>query len=103
LYWVRKDQTPYDALKEVAPMSTITTLVALGHLVPEGFGVSGIQGGQPEQCGDRWTSSNPYRATGARVDAALVELPKHVAALMNRPTTDVPTTGVPQSAMERRT
>lgn len=84
-------------------MSAITNLVFLGHLVPGGTRVSGIQGGQPKQHGGRWTTSSRYCALDARFNAAVFELPKHDAAPMSRPTTDVPTTGVPQSAMERRT
>lgn len=84
-------------------MSAITNIVSLGRLVPGGTRVSGIQGGQQKQRGGRWTVSSQYCALDARFNTAVFELPKHVAAPMSRPTTDIPTTGVPQSAMERRT
>lgn len=82
-------------------MSDITTIVSPGYLVARGAGVSEIQAGQPKPRAGRWTSSNPYCATDAQYSAVEFDLPKH--ALMTRGTTDVPMTGVPPSAIQRRT
>jgi hypothetical protein len=83
-------------------MSEITTLVSPGHLVRGEIRVSEIQAGQPKLGAGRWNASNQYCAIDARPTAVDFDLPKH-AALMTGAPTDVPTTGVPPSAVKRRT
>lgn len=78
-------------------MNTMTNIVSPGRLVSGGIRVSEGQAGLPHA--GRQMSANPYCTWQHSVD---FDLPKHVALLAGAPT-DVPTTGVPPSAVKRRT
>ncbi|HVV17872.1 MAG TPA: hypothetical protein VHF06_00445 [Pseudonocardiaceae bacterium] len=78
-------------------MNTMINLVSPGRLVSGGIRVSEGQAGLPY--GGRQMSANPSCTWPNSVD---FDLPKHVALLAGAPT-DVQTTGVPPSAVKRRT
>jgi hypothetical protein len=77
----------------------LTAIVTPGRLVLGGVRMS--KSGQTKPRGGRWTESNQYCAMEARVVAAVVDPSTHVPAT-SMAMTFVPT-GVPPSALERRT
>jgi hypothetical protein len=82
-------------------MVDINTLAARSHFVLGGIRVSEILADQSKLRGGRWTASNQYCVTDARLSAVDFDLPKNTAPATGAPMTDVPTTGAPPSVVRR--
>jgi hypothetical protein len=80
----------------VAPVIDTTNFVTQGHLALGDVRMSEVKVGQPKLCLVRWTEPN---ATGATFAVVYGDRPQHAQVQ----TTSIVPTGVPPSALVRRT